>query len=88
MRAGGLFVEFTGLDLNFACGGALFLATRRTNRMNVLLIAIGCVLMALGLVMAANRSGYLYFVVQPRSILILAAVMAVLVFWIRGTVPR
>jgi hypothetical protein len=56
--------------------------------MNVLLIAIGCILMALGLVMAANRSGYLYFVVGTRSILILAAVMAVLVFWIRGTVPR
>ena len=50
--------------------------------MNVLLIAIGCVLMALGLMMAANRSGYVYFVVGPRSVLVLAAVVAVLALWI------
>ena len=56
--------------------------------MNVLLIAVGCVLMALGLVMAANRSGYLYFVVGPRSILVLAGVVALLVFWIHAAVPR
>ena len=56
--------------------------------MNVLLIAVGCVLMALGLVMAANRSGYLYFVVGPRSVLILAGMVAVLAFWIQGAVPR
>ena len=56
--------------------------------MNVLLIAVGCVLMALGLVMAANRSGYLYFVVGPRSVLILAGMVAVLAFWIHRTVPR
>ena len=58
------------------------------NPVNVLLIAAGCVLMALGLVMAANRSGYLYFVVGPRSILILAGVVALLAFWIHGAVPR
>ena len=56
--------------------------------MNVVLIAVGCVLMALGLVMLANRSGYLYFVVGPRSVLILAGVVAVLAFWIHGAVPR
>ena len=56
--------------------------------MNVVLIAVGCVLMALGLVMAANRSGYLYFVVGPRSVLILAGMVTVLAFWIHGTVPR
>jgi hypothetical protein len=56
--------------------------------MNVVLIAVGCVLMALGLVMAANRSGYLYFVVGPRSILILAGVVALLALWIHGAVPR
>ena len=56
--------------------------------MNGLLIAVGCVLMALGLVMAANRSGYLYFVVGPRSVLILAGMVAVTAFWIHGTVPR
>ena len=43
--------------------------------MNVILIALGCVLMALGVVMLANRSGYLYFVVGPRSILVLAALL-------------
>ena len=56
--------------------------------MNVVLLAIGCVLMALGLVMLANRSGYLYFVVGPRSVLILACIVAVFAFWIHGTVPR
>ena len=40
--------------------------------------------MALGLVMAANRSGYLYFVVGPRSVLILAGMVALLAFWIHG----
>jgi iron-sulfur cluster assembly protein len=56
--------------------------------MNVVLIAVGCVLMALGLVMAANRSGYLYFVVGPRSVLLVAGVVALLAFWIHGAVPR
>ena len=57
------------------------------NPVNVLLIAVGCVLMALALVMAANRSGYLYFIVGPRSILILAGVVALLAFWIHGQFP-
>ena len=51
--------------------------------MNVALMAVGCILMALGLIMAANRSGYVYFVVGPSSVLILAAVVgAVLALWI------
>jgi hypothetical protein len=45
--------------------------------MNVLLIAAGCILMALAVVMAANRSGYVYFVVGPRSVLVLAGAIAV-----------
>jgi hypothetical protein len=56
--------------------------------MNAVLIAVGCILMALGLVMAANRSGYLYFVIGPRSVLVLVGVVALLVFWIHGAVPR
>jgi hypothetical protein len=56
--------------------------------MNVALIAIGCILMALGLIMLANRSGYLYFVVGSRSVLILAGVVAMLAFWMHGAVPR
>jgi hypothetical protein len=56
--------------------------------MNLVLIAAGCVLMALGLVMLANRSGYLYFVVGPRSVLIVAGVVAFLAFWIHAAVPR
>jgi len=56
--------------------------------MNIVLIALGCVLMALGLVMLANRSGYLYFVVGPRSILILAGAVALLALWIHGAAPR
>jgi hypothetical protein len=75
-------------DLPFARDGAVFQALPRTNPMNVALIAVGCVLMALGLVMAANRSGYLYFVVGPRSVLIIAGVVAFLAFWIHGAIPR
>jgi hypothetical protein len=45
--------------------------------MNALLFAVGSILMALGLVMAANRSGYVYFVVGPRSVLVLAGAIAV-----------
>ena len=56
--------------------------------MNVVSIAIGCILMALGLLMAANRSGYVYFVVGPRSILVVAGVVAMLLFWILQEVPR
>ena len=56
--------------------------------MNVVLIAIGCILMAVGLLMAANRSGYVYFVVGPRAVLVLAGVVAVLAFWILREVPR
>ena len=56
--------------------------------MNIVLIAIGCILMALGLLMAANRSGYVYFVVGPRSVLVVASVVAMLAFWILQTIPR
>ncbi|MGB7976544.1 MAG: hypothetical protein WCF81_19855 [Roseiarcus sp.] len=56
--------------------------------MNVVLITLGCVLMALGLLMLANRSGYLYFVVGPRSVLILAGAVAIFAFWIHAAVPR
>ena len=56
--------------------------------MNVLLIALGCILMALGLVMAANLGGYLYFVVGPRSVLVVTAVVAVLALWILRAAPR
>ena len=52
--------------------------------MNLILIAIGCVLIALGLMMAANRSGYVYFVVGPRSVLVLAGVIIVAALALRG----
>ena len=45
--------------------------------MNLVVMAIGAVLLALGLVMAANRSGYVYFVVGPRSVVALAGAIAV-----------
>jgi hypothetical protein len=56
--------------------------------MNIVLIALGCVLMALGLVMLANRSGYVYFVVGARSVLIVAGVVGILAFWFLRAVPR
>jgi hypothetical protein len=43
---------------------------------NLVLMALGCIFIALGLTMAANRGGYLYFVVGPRSVLALAAIIA------------
>ena len=54
--------------------------------MDFLVAALGCLLMALGLMMAANRSGYVYFIVGPRSVAILAAGIAVVAFWLlRGS---
>ena len=50
--------------------------------MIVVLIAVGCILMAVALLMSANRSGYVYFVVGPRSVLLVAGVVAMLGFWI------
>ena len=50
--------------------------------MNVAGMAIGCILIPLGLLMAANRSGYVYFVVGPASVLVVAGVVAMLMFWI------
>jgi uncharacterized membrane protein len=88
MQVCGRRAEFTFRDLPFARNGALLAPLSRTNPMNVVLIAIGCILMALRLVMLANRSRYLYFVVRPRSVLILAGMVTVLAFWIHGTVPR
>jgi hypothetical protein len=70
------------LDLPFARNGAVVHCASENESMNVVLIAIGCVLMALGLVMLANRSGYVYFVVGPRSVLLVAGVVAMLAFWI------
>ena len=52
--------------------------------MNVALAALGCILMALGLVMAANRAGYIYFVVGPRFVLAAAGAVALLAYWILG----
>ncbi len=51
--------------------------------MNLVLIVIGAILGALGLVMAANRSGYVYFVVGPRSVLVLAGAIAVVAIALR-----
>jgi uncharacterized membrane protein len=75
--------SFTSSDLPFARDSALLVQNRSQDEpMNVVLIAIGCILMALGLMMAANRSGYVYFVVGPSSVLVVAAIVAVLALWI------
>jgi hypothetical protein len=52
--------------------------------MNLALVAVGAILLALGLVMASNRSGYVYFVVGPRSVLVLAGAVAVAVLAFRA----
>jgi hypothetical protein len=53
--------------------------------MNALLMAVGCVLMALVLMMLANRAGYVRFVVGPGLV---AGAVAMLAFWIFQVVPR
>jgi hypothetical protein len=50
--------------------------------MNVAAFVVGSILIALGLMMAANRSRYVYFVVGPGSVLVLAGAIAMLAFWI------
>lgn len=40
--------------------------------------AVGVALAALGVVMYANRAGYLYFVVHPRTVLFLAGIGTVM----------
>ena len=50
--------------------------------MNAAALVIGSILVALGLVMAANRGRYLYFVVGPASVLALAGVIAAFGLWI------
>jgi hypothetical protein len=50
--------------------------------MDILLAAFGCLLAALGLMMAANRSGYVVFIVGPRSMLLLAAAVGVFGYWV------
>jgi hypothetical protein len=44
---------------------------------DILLAALGCLLGAVGLMMAANRSGYVTFIVGPRTVLLLAGVAGV-----------
>ncbi|HEX9169874.1 MAG TPA: hypothetical protein VF886_13285 [Roseiarcus sp.] len=49
-------------------------------------MVIGSLLIAIGLLMAANRSGYVYFIVGSRSVVVLAAAIAVFGFWLlRGS---
>jgi hypothetical protein len=55
----------------------------QSEPMTVLLIGLGCILIALGLVMAANRSGYVYFVVGPGSVLALAAAIGAFGLWLK-----
>ncbi len=54
--------------------------------MDIVLAAFGCLLIALGLMMAANRSGYVTFVVGPRAMLVLPARSACFGYWVlRGS---
>jgi hypothetical protein len=41
---------------------------------SILMAFLGAVLISLGLVMSANRAGYVYFVIGPRVVLALAGV--------------
>ena len=53
--------------------------------MSVVLFATGCILMAVGLMMQANRAGYVYLVVGARTVLAFAGMIGMLVlFWMAG----
>jgi 1,4-dihydroxy-2-naphthoate octaprenyltransferase len=79
----GRSIEFHVSGLAFCSRSHSAVARRAQGEsMNVLLIAIGCILMALGLLMAANRARYVYFVVGPGSVLVVAGLIAVLALWI------
>jgi hypothetical protein len=52
--------------------------------MNAVGFVIGCILIAVALVMLANRAGYVYFVIGPATVLAVAFVVAMLAvgFWL------
>ena len=76
--------QFPASDLHLVRHGALIglMSLTRSGPMDIVLIAAGCLLMALGLMMAANRNGYVTFIVGPRSVVTLAAMTAVIAFWL------
>jgi hypothetical protein len=47
---------------------------------------VGAALIALGLIMAANRAGYVVFIVGPRTLIALAALIAALGVWFGLTI--
>ena len=55
--------------------------------MNALLIFIGAALMALSLVMSANRAGYLFFIVGPRSGFVDGGAYSGAAFWFSHAHP-
>ena len=54
--------------------------------MDILPAVFGCLLIALGLMMAANQRGYVTFIVGPRAMLLLAGAVGVFGYWVlRGS---
>ena len=45
---------------------------------NAFILVLGCFLMALALLMMANRAGYVVFVVGPRTLVALAVLIALM----------
>jgi hypothetical protein len=58
---------------------------QRLNTVSLILVFVGAVLIALGLVMLGNREGYFYFIVRPRAVLGLALVGAASAWVLSGT---
>ena len=54
--------------------------------MDIVPAAFGCLLIALGLMMAANQRGYVTFIAGPRALLLLAGAVGVFGYWVlRGS---
>jgi hypothetical protein len=52
--------------------------------MNALFLLVGITLVVLGVVMRANRAGYLTFIIRPSTIVLLAIVIAIFVLGARA----
>jgi len=55
---------------------------------DVFVVALGSALLILGLLMAANRAGYVVFVVTPRSAMVVAAALALVFVAVKLSLGR
>jgi hypothetical protein len=80
--------RFAASALHFGRSGALMgrSSVQWGEPMDIVPAAVGCLLIALGLMMAANQRGYVTFIVGTRAMLLLAGAIGVFGYWVlRGS---